>query len=135
MKDDLPPDSAALPDARAGRPALARQQRVGEEVDTGGQLAAVEIVRSPGVLHRLIETRRNRFQDVLAAVAAPGGADLPEVVRRHGLELGRRAGGLRPVTYRLPAPQRLEDREIPRQRARLRHGAHLTGITGCAAAS
>src|SRR5438874_8366736 len=71
MKDDLPPDSAALPDARAARPALALQQRVGEEVDTGGQLAAVEIVRSPGVLHRLIETRRNRFQDVLAAVAAP----------------------------------------------------------------
>src|SRR5947207_13717498 len=135
MKDDLPPDSAALPDGRAARPALALQQRVGEEVDTGGQLAAVEIVRSPGVLHRLIEARRNRFQDVLAAVAAPGGADLPEVVRRHGLELGARAGELRPVKYRLPAAQLLEDREILGQGDWLRHGAHLTGIRGCPAAS
>src|SRR5438045_9649241 len=105
MKDDLPPGSAALPDGRAARPALALQQSVGEEIDTGGQLAAVEIVRSPGVLHRLIEARRNRLQDVLAAVAAPGGADLPEVVRRHGLELGARARELRPGKYRLPAAQ------------------------------
>src|ERR1700680_4177525 len=82
MKEYFPAGAAALPDARAARRAPGLQQRIGEQVDLVCQLAAVKVGRLPMVLDRSLLARRERLQHIVAAIAAAGGADLPEILGR-----------------------------------------------------
>src|ERR1700736_314023 len=102
MKEYFPAGAAALPDARAARRAPGLQQRIGEQVDLVCQLAAVKVGRLPMVLDRSLLARRERLQHIVAAVAAAGGADLPEVLGRHRHQSRARAGEFRPMEDRLP---------------------------------
>src|SRR4029077_306804 len=115
MEDDLPVRAAAAPDAGAARAALALQQRVGQQVDSGGERAAVEVAAAPAVLDRVRTALGEGLEHVLAAVAAARGTDLPEVRCHLGRERGIRAGEFPAVKDRLTALQLFEHRPILRQ--------------------
>src|SRR5271170_244286 len=78
-----------MPDRRtAGLTYLVLNQRVGDEVDIGCQLAAEKLARLPDVFVRVLAAAFEFGQDVFPAVATAGGADLPEVSVHHVPEVG-----------------------------------------------
>src|SRR6185312_6040690 len=74
---DLPTARTALPDRGAARHALALPQRVGEQVDRIGKLAAVGITGFPRVGRRIALALVQHIEHMLTAVATAGGAPFP----------------------------------------------------------
>src|SRR6185312_474043 len=113
MKQDFPTVRGAPPDCHAARPAAALQQRVGEQIGIAAELSAGEVARLPRILER--EMTRDlmpilqHIEDVLTAVAAPGGADFPEPCIGHSLEIRAPHTVLRTMEDRLAAAQLLQD--------------------------
>jgi hypothetical protein len=110
MEHDLPSHFCAMPDGRAASLAyLVLNQRVGEEIDVGRQLAAVEGACLPDVFVRVLVPSFEFGQHIFPAITSARGADLPEICVHHALEVGPGCAELRAMKDWLAAFELLED--------------------------
>ncbi len=130
VKHDLPSPGRAPPDRRPPRLAWPLRQRIRQQVSVASQLPAGEVGCFPRVFQREMACDLmailQHIENALTAVAAAGGADLPEILRGHALEIRPGSAKLRAMEDRLAAAQILQDFPQPRLGAQPRFASAVS---------
>src|SRR5882757_3964069 len=105
MEHYLPAVCRPFPYRRPARLPLTLPQRVGEQIDFGGQLLTTKVGCFPRFLGRPRVPLLELIQHVLAARTVSRGAYLPEVRGRHALEVGPGRAEFRAMKDGLPASE------------------------------
>src|SRR5579863_5480648 len=128
MEEDAPAARTTLPQRRTACDALSLPQGVSQQKHVARQRLAVKVARLPGIRGARGHPLSQGLEHVGAAVAAPGGADLPELRAHQVRQRAARGEVLRAVEDRLELAQLREHRPLRTSGDEL--GLHPPGAPG-----